>query len=386
VILTQAAGLYYLNGLHALDRRAPRRAHADPFDDALLGQGREQVRQGDHGAKGTNLIEPLQRGVAHRLRDAGIRIRVRKCDTPREAGRGLPEGASHSMNRRHALRMMAASTLVSSSLWQPAEAAARQRRDEPDVRSNTALVLDRTDHSVLFSRRADVVLPIASITKLMTALVVLDGQLPMDEMLEISPADRAVGRGTFSRLAVGTRLSRGDLMCLALMSSENRAAHALGRNYPGGEATFVRTMNMKARTLGMTRTSFAGPSGLSSKNVATAMDLSKLVIAASKSAAIREYSTCKSHAVRVGRQMMEFRNTNSLVSNPEWGITVQKTGYIEEAGRCLVMQATIESRPTIFVLLDSYGKYTRTADAKRIRQWLETRADTRTARSGAAQA
>ncbi|HEV7716143.1 MAG TPA: serine hydrolase, partial [Steroidobacteraceae bacterium] len=221
----------------------------------------------------------------------------------------------------------------------------------------------------------------ASITKLMTALVVLDGQQPMSETLEITPADRAVGRGTFSRLAVGTRLTRADFMCLALMSSENRAAHALGRNYPGGEAVFVRTMNVKARSLGMTSTLFADPSGLSSQNVASATDLSKLVIAASKSPEIREYSTCKIHTVRVGRKMMDFRNTNSLVSSPGWGITVQKTGYIEEAGRCLVMQANIESRPTIFVLLDSYGKYTRTADARRIRQWMETRGDTRTARN-----
>lgn len=290
------------------------------------------------------------------------------------------------MNRRHALRMLAASTLISAPFWQSAEAAARKRKDEPEVRSNTALVLDREDHSVLFARRADIALPIASITKLMTALVVLDAKLPMDEMLEVAPADRAVGKGTFSRLAVGGKLTRGDLMCLALMSSENRAAHALGRNFPGGEAAFVRTMNMKARTLGMKRSAFVDPSGLSGKNVATATDLSHLVIAAAKSADIRDYSTCKSHTVRVGRQMLEFRNTNSLVSNPGWGITVQKTGYLDEAGRCLVMQATIETRPTIFVLLDSYGKYTRTADAKRIRQWLETRRDVRTARSASAKA
>jgi D-alanyl-D-alanine endopeptidase (penicillin-binding protein 7) len=254
--------------------------------------------------------------------------------------------------------------------------------DQPDVRSRAALVLDRADGSVLYARDADSAVPIASITKLMTALVVLDAEQPMDEVLEVTAADRAVGRGTFSRLAIGTKLTRSDLMCLALMSLENRAAHALGRSYPGGEAAFVRTMNMKARSLGMKHTSFVDPSGLSSQNMSTATDLSQLVVATSQSAAIREYSTCKSHEVKVGRKMLMFRNTNSLVSNPAWGITVQKTGYIEEAGRCLVMQANIEGRPIIFVLLDSFGKYTRTADAKRIRQWMETRGDTRTARGG----
>jgi D-alanyl-D-alanine endopeptidase (penicillin-binding protein 7) len=294
------------------------------------------------------------------------------------------------MNRRQAMRMVAAATLVSTSLWQSAEAASRtswrKSPNEPDVRSNVVLVLDRADQSVVFTRRADVAMPIASITKLMTALVVLDAKQPLEELLEISPPDRARGKGAYSRLTVGTKLSRGDLLCLALMSSENRAAHALGRSYPGGEAAFVRTMNLKARSLGMTRTVFVDPSGLSGDNVASATDLSHLVMAASESAHIREYSTCKAHAVRVGRQMLEFHNTNSLVSNPEWGITVQKTGYIAEAGRCLVMQATFESRPVVFVLLDSFGKYTRVADAKRIRQWMATRGDMRTARVGAEKA
>ncbi|MEP7242766.1 MAG: D-alanyl-D-alanine endopeptidase [Gammaproteobacteria bacterium] len=312
------------------------------------------------------------------------------------------------MNRRHVLRVLAASTLVAAlgqSLWQPAEAAAskssksskstsrrsprraaRRASDEPDVKSNVALVLDRSDHSVLFSRKPDEAMPIASITKLMSALVVLDGKQPLDEIIEISPEDRARGKGAFSRLAVGTRLSRGDLLNLALMSSENRAAHAVGRSYPGGEAEFVRTMNLKARKLGMTRTRFVDPSGLSSDNVASATDLTHLVIAASDIARIREYSTCKAHAVKVGRKMLEFHNTNSLVNNPDWGITVQKTGYIEEAGRCLVMQADVERRPVIFVLLDSFGKYTRVADARRIRQWMATRNDARGEPTGAAKA
>lgn len=276
------------------------------------------------------------------------------------------------------------------SVWQTAEAASskarRKSRDEPDVRSNVVLVLDRANHSVVFSRKPDAAMPIASITKLMMALVILDGKQPLDEIIEISPEDRAKGKGAFSRLTVGTKLSRADLLRLALMSSENRAAHALGRSYPGGEAEFVRTMNLKARKLGMTRTVFVDPSGLSSDNVASATDLSHLVIAASDSARIREYSTCEAHAVRVGRQMLEFRNTNSLVSKPGWDITVQKTGYISEAGRCLVMQVTVDRRPVIFVLLDSFGKYTRVADAKRIRDWMATRGDTRTARAEARKA
>lgn len=283
--------------------------------------------------------------------------------------------------------MLAASTVVSTSLWpwagQSAEAATvssrRRLHDEPDVRSNVALVLDRSSRSVVFARRPEAPAPIASITKLMTSLVVMDAKQPLEEIIEISPADSAKGKGAFSRLAVGARLSRGDLMCLALMSSENRAAHALGRSYPGGEAQFVRAMNLKARKLGMSRTHFVDPSGLSSHNVASATDLTRLVMAASGNGSIREYSTCKAHAVRVGRQMLEFRNTNSLVAKPGWDITVQKTGYIEAAGRCLVMQAAVEGRPVIFVLLDSFGKYTRVADAKRIRDWMATRGDARTA-------
>jgi D-alanyl-D-alanine endopeptidase (penicillin-binding protein 7) len=285
------------------------------------------------------------------------------------------------MNRRQVLWMVAAATLSHSSLL---EAAAKKRSaprnpNEPDVRSNACLVMDGSDRSALFARKANAAMPIASITKLMTALVVLDAELPLDEMLEVEKADGAVGKGTFSRLAYGTKLSRADLLCLALMSSENRAAHAVGRNFPGGKPAFVRAMNQKAAELGMSQSKFVDASGLSSRNVASAEDLAKLVLAASKKPAIREYSTCRSHTVKVGRQMLEYRNTNSLVSKPDWDITVQKTGYISEAGQCLVMQATIDQRPMVFVLLNSFGKYTRVADARRIRQWMATRSASRTA-------
>ena len=216
-------------------------------------------------------------------------------------------------------------------------------------------------------------MPIASISKLVTALTVADAKQPMDEVIEITEEDRAIGKGAFSRLAVGTRLTRGDLFHLALMASENRAAHALARNYPGGIAAFMPAMNAKAKELGMTSSHFVEPTGLSSDNVASPEDLSKLVMAASKNATIREYSTDPGYDVRVGRRMVGFHNTNSLVNNPTWDIVVQKTGYIEEAGRCLVMQTVIEGRTIVIVLLNSFGKQTRVADATRVRKWMEAK-------------
>jgi len=249
--------------------------------------------------------------------------------------------------------------------------ATRAPAAAPTLRSSAALVLDTGNASVLYSRRADVAVPIASITKLMTALVVTEAGQPLDEELAIGFEDRLFGKGTYSRLVPGTRLTRGDLMHLALMASENRAAHALGRNYPGGLPECVRAMNEKARELGMTSAHFVEPTGLSDENVASPEDLSKLVIAASKVPEIREFSTDSDFAVRVGRRMMQFRNTDSLVSKPDWNIVVQKTGYISEAGRCLVMQTVIEDRTLVIVLMNSFGKRTRVADARRVRQWLE---------------
>ena len=245
--------------------------------------------------------------------------------------------------------------------------------DNPQIRSSAVLVLDEASSTVLLSRQADVATPIASITKLMTALVVLDAKQPLDEVLQITDEDREHGRGAFSRIAIGARLSRGDLLHVALMSSENRAAHALGRNYPGGLPAFVAAMNAKAHALGMRNAHFVDPTGLSGANVASPADLSKLVIAASHEPTIQQYSTDELHAVRVGRKTLEFRNTDLLVRNPAWNIIVQKTGYITEAGKCLVMKTLIRGRAIIIVLLDSFGKYTRVADAQRIRRWLEAR-------------
>ncbi len=239
------------------------------------------------------------------------------------------------------------------------------------------LIIDQSDSSVLYSRHSDVPMPIASITKLMTALVVLDAKQPLDEPIQITEADRDFPKGGFSRLAVGTTLTRGDLMHLALMSSENRAAHALGNNYPGGMPAMVAAMNAKAAALGMTSAHFVDPTGLSSQNVASPEDLSKLVMAAARNPSIREYSTDRRYAVKVRRHMVEFHNTDNLVANPTWNIIVQKTGYITEAGKCLVMAAVIEGRSVVIVLLDSFGKYTRVADAKRIKTWMEAGANAR---------
>jgi serine-type D-Ala-D-Ala endopeptidase (penicillin-binding protein 7) len=252
--------------------------------------------------------------------------------------------------------------------------------DGPHLRSTEALVIDTNDSSVLYARRADVAQPIASISKLLTALVVVDAKQPLDEELEVTREDCAVGRGAFSRLRVGTRLTRAELLHLALMASENRAAHALARNYPGGETAFVRAMNEKARALGMTSAHFVEPTGLSSDNVASPEDLAKLVSAASRNELIREYSTDSHYSVRVGRHEVEFRNTDALVRSPSWNIIVQKTGYINEAGRCLVMRAVIDGRDVVIVLLNSYGKNTRVADARRVRKWMEARLTQKTAR------
>jgi serine-type D-Ala-D-Ala endopeptidase (penicillin-binding protein 7) len=271
------------------------------------------------------------------------------------------------------LMAMALICSVSQAAHHRTHQTVRVRTDEPDLRSSSALVLDTTHQSVLYSRKADMAAPIASITKLLTVLVVADAGLPLDEPIQLTTEDRIVGKGASSRLLLGTTLTRGDLIHLALMSSENRAAHALGRNYPGGLPAFVQAMNVKARKLGMTSAHFVDPAGLSSDNVASAEDLSKLVVAASENPVIREYSTDPGYEVKVGRRMLQFHNTNALVNNPTWNIIVQKTGYISEAGRCLVMQAVIQGRTVVIVLLNSVGKNTRVADAVRIRRWMEAK-------------
>ena len=247
----------------------------------------------------------------------------------------------------------------------------------PKLKSSSVLVVDQSDSSVLYSRRSDVAAPIASITKLMTALVVLDAKQPLSQPIVITHEETDLPKGGPSRLSVGSVLTRGDLMHVALMASENHAAYALGVNYPGGLTAAVRAMNAKAAALGMKNAHFVDPTGLSSENVASPEDLSKLVVAASQNPSIREFSTDPRYTVRVRQHLVEFHNTDNLVANPTWNIVVQKTGFINEAGKCLVMEAVIEGRNVVIVLLDSMGKLTRVADAKRVKSWMEATATER---------
>lgn len=244
--------------------------------------------------------------------------------------------------------------------------------DPLDLKSSVALVLDQDTNEVLFSKNSQAVLPIASITKLMTALVVVEAGLPLEEKLTISDEDKDTEKGTGSRLAIGTTLSRGELLHLALMASENRAASALGRHYPGGPMAFVAAMNQKAQSLGMSDTHYVEPTGLSSRNQSSAKDLAALVKFAHEFPLLREFSTSKDHQVTVGKRQLAFHSTNGLVRSSSWDIGLQKTGFINEAGRCLVMQAKLAGRKLILVFLDSTGKYSRIGDAERVRKWLST--------------
>jgi D-alanyl-D-alanine endopeptidase (penicillin-binding protein 7) len=231
--------------------------------------------------------------------------------------------------------------------------------------------MDQANSQVLFEKNANVALPMASITKLMTSLIVVEANQDMNELLTITEEDVDHEKFTSSRLKVGTSLPRSTMLHLALMSSENRAAAALGRNYPGGIRAFVQAMNAKAAALGMQDARYVDASGLSSQNVASARDLAKLVNAAYQHPLIRMYSTDPKADVAAGKQTLHYHNTNHLVANPDWDIGLQKTGFISEAGRCLVMQAKIEGRPVVMVFLDSKGKQSRLGDAGRIRKWLE---------------
>nr|WP_315471919.1 serine hydrolase [uncultured Rhodoferax sp.] len=245
-------------------------------------------------------------------------------------------------------------------------------QDALDLKSSVAFVVDQDTKEVLFSKNENAVLPIASITKLMTGVLVSEARLSMQETIEITQADVDTEKGSSSRLRVGTVLSRGELLHLALMASENRAAHALGRTFPGGLKHFVDLMNQKARLLGMSDTQYVEPTGLSSRNQSSAKDLATLVNYAYGDPVLRELSTSTGHQVEVGNRTLQYNNTNRLVKNPAWEIGLQKTGYISEAGQCLVMQAKVAGRKLIMVFLDSAGKLTRIADAERVRKWVET--------------
>lgn len=249
----------------------------------------------------------------------------------------------------------------------------------PVLKSAAVLVVGQNGRA-LYAKNTDAVVPIASITKLMTAMVVLDSQLALTEPITITVDDLDDIKGTRSRLKVGTRLTRGELLRLALMASENRAAAALTRAYPGGARAFVAAMNQKAVELGMWHSRFVDGTGLSSDNVSNAGDLAKMVSTASRYPVIREYTTDSTYAVTLANgRMVQYRNSNRLVQNPDWRIGLSKTGYINEAGRCLVMQAVIGATPVIIVLLDSWGRLTRVGDANRIKKWIESNNDRRPA-------
>ena len=243
--------------------------------------------------------------------------------------------------------------------------------DPLDLKSSVALVIDQDTHEVLLSKNDHAVLPIASLTKLMTGLIISQARLPMDEVITITQDDVDTEKRSGSRLKVGTTLTRREMLHLALMSSENRAAHALGRTYPGGMQVFVAQMNIKARLLGMTATRYVEPTGLSSQNQSSAHELAALVNVAHSDPVLREFSTSPGYEVALGNKTLQYNNTNRLVHSPSWDIGLQKTGYISEAGRCLVMQAEVSGRKLIMVFLDSAGKFSRLADAERVRNWIE---------------
>ena len=280
--------------------------------------------------------------------------------------------------RRAAVAAVAGSA-VAAAAYAPrsmGDIAGLNKTDDPlALRSNVAFVIDQNSSEVLFEKNANVALPIASITKLMTGVIVTEAKQDLDEVLQVTDADVDRHKYSSSRLPVGGRMTRRELLHITLMSSENRAASALGRNYPGGKEAFVAAMNAKARELGMNDTRYVDTSGLSSQNVSSARDLAKLVTVAHREPLLREFSTTPKSTVSASGRTMHYNNTNYLVALPDWNIGLQKTGFINEAGRCLVMQAMIHGRNVVMVFLDSKGKMSRTADAGRIRRWIEALPD-----------
>ena len=315
------------------------------------------------------------------------RVAKAKSEKPSVARKGSKavakaDKASKSGGKKRLARAGAAVAAASAVAAEPARLSYGQMAglhsvsDPLDLQSSVAYVIDQDTHEVLLSKNDQAVLPIASLTKLMTGLLISQARLPMDEMITITQDDVDTEKHSSSRLRVGTTLTRAEMMHLALMSSENRAAHALGRTYPGGLAQFVQLMNGKAQQLGMRDTRYVEPTGLSSSNQSSARDLARLVAVAHSDPLMREYSTSHGYEVAVGRRTLQFNNTNRLVKSDNWDIGLQKTGYISEAGRCLVMQAHVAGRKLIMVFLDSAGKFSRLADAERVRHWMESKGPT----------
>lgn len=296
--------------------------------------------------------------------DAPARAAVKTVAVSSAAQRA--EAATRPVKARSVKRKVVRRTTIPS---EGMRAGLHKVGDPLDLRSSVALVVDQDSDEVLFEKNRDAVLPIASITKLMTAIVTLDAELPLDEQLVVTRYDRTTDR-VRSRLTPGVTLTRAQALQLALMSSENHAAQLLARTYPGGVPAFVEAMNAKAQMLGMHDSHFADPTGLSPENRSSPGDLVRLVKAAYDHPEIREFSTRAELSLPVGRRVVRYANTNRLIAHPEWDIGVQKTGYISAAGRCLVMQAVIEGKRVVMVLLDSVGKYSRIGDAQRLRHWI----------------
>lgn len=273
------------------------------------------------------------------------------------------------MNIRHSLlALLFCGSFLANGAVLAANAATQQ------IASGSGLIVDLQTNRVLYASNADRVVPIASVTKLMTAVVALDARLPMDQQLPIIIRDVAEMRGVYSRVRIGSEISRKDMLQLALMSSENRASASLAHHYPGGVKAFVAAMNAKARALGMSHTRYVEPTGLSEHNVSSASDLVKLLKASQQYPLIEQYSTTaeKTAYFRKPAYSLGFRNTNRLVYKPDWSIQLTKTGFTNEAGHCLVMRTRMAGKPVAFVVLDAYGKYTHMADANRLKKWLET--------------
>ena len=267
------------------------------------------------------------------------------------------------------MRMALSSLLVAAALVLAGSANAAQAKLAA-LRSSAVMIFDPAVRKVLFQKNANVIMPIASVTKLMTALVVIRSGQDMNAMLTVTAADVDRIKYSSSRLRVGTRLTRSTMLHIGLMCSETCAASALQRHYPGGTAQFVRAMNARARALGMSNTRFVEPTGLSSSNVSTSADLAKLVMAAQGEALIRKYSTDADHTISQGRLKTVYRNSNRLIAGGRWHIGMQKTGYISEAGRCMVLHAKVKGRAVVMIFLDAHGKFARARDANQVRAWL----------------
>lgn len=292
------------------------------------------------------------------------------------AAQHATKGRGGKAARRAAALAAAATAATTVAVAKPSFgelAGLHQVTDPLELKSSVALVIDQDTQEVLLRKNDQAILPIASLTKLMTGLLTSEAHLSMNEPLTITQDDIDTEKGSRSRLSVGTTLTRQEMLHLALMSSENRAANTLGRTYPGGIGVFVAKMNAKARQLGMMDTRYVDPTGLSSNNQSSAHDLAILVNVASRDALLREFSTSPGYEVAVGQKTLQYNNTNRLVKNPDWEIGLQKTGYITEAGRCLVMQTKVAGRKLIMVFLDSAGKFSRLGDAERVRSWVEAR-------------